>query len=134
MQAAAISENEITRLRARNAELEEEVRQLRELLKPSLIFPREWKMMGGEQKILASLYAAPNGFRSTAALHAALSRIDKDTEIKNVYVYVCKLRKSLARAGILIETVRGQGYRLPSESRAILTRVLERTPRNEAVA
>ena len=48
---------DLRRMQDRIEELEEEVRQLRELLAPSLGFPRDFRLTPIEEKILSAIYA-----------------------------------------------------------------------------
>jgi two-component system, cell cycle response regulator CtrA len=92
--------------------LRERVRQLEEALVPeSVAVPLEFGLTGAEARVFAHL--ASRDFATKQSLMLALyGDRPEEPEIKIVDVFVCKLRKKIARFGVSIETVWGQGYRL----------------------
>lgn len=46
-------------------------------------------------------------------------------DLKVIDVYICRLRKKLAPLGLTIETIWGQGYRIPRENAAEFMAALE---------
>jgi DNA-binding response OmpR family regulator len=118
LRSGEIYREEITRLRGKVEFLEEQNRQLKELVQPGFIFPVEWRLSVSESRVLALLSVAPDGFRTREALRNAACGVDSETGAKVVDVYVFKIRRKIGPHGILIETVWGRGYRLSSENRA----------------
>lgn len=115
-------------LRDQLAQAQEELRQLKELFTPKIVFPLAWRLSIAESRILSSLYKFTSGMPvSTAALHSAVGTHrfdDEPTEPKIVQVYICKMRPKLAPFGIKIETIWGRGYVLTKSSREIITEAL----------
>lgn len=117
-------QNELLDLRDRVYELEEEVRQLRKLLAGEARFPIEWKLQPGEAKLLSSLAAAPQGYRSREALCRIISKLD-DPQLTLVAVRISNLRRKLKPLGISILTRSHDGYELPPASRRALSALLD---------
>ncbi|MGX9389783.1 helix-turn-helix domain-containing protein [Nitrobacteraceae bacterium UC4446_H13] len=116
--------SEIARLRDREGLLCEQVRQLNELLAPSIVFPRVWKLTAQESRLVGSLYVSSNGFRTKAALHVAVSGdLEVETNEKLVDVVICKIRPKLPKA-VQIETVWGEGYQIDVSGRRYLAAAL----------
>ena len=63
-----------------------------------------------EFKILENLAKSPNSIMTRDALLAGFT--DSDINARNIDVHIFSLRKKIQKAGIGVETVRGQGYRL----------------------
>lgn len=114
------SERETRRLRERIGELEEENRQLKAALKPSVCFPAAWKLWPREAKILAALYASP-GLVTYESLRIAMVGIRGDAPENMVQVYMCRMRPKVAPFGIEFRVVRGAGLVLAPQSRAVIT-------------
>ncbi|MEJ6845114.1 helix-turn-helix domain-containing protein [Sinorhizobium fredii] len=92
--------------------LRERVRQLEEaLVPPSIAVPLEFGLTGSEARAFAHL-ASRDLVTKQSLMMALYGDRPDEPEIKIVDVFVCKLRKKVARFGISIETVWGQGYRL----------------------
>lgn len=116
-------------LRERIEILEEENRQLRELLVPKLTFPAEWKLDPGESRVLSALYAARGVCDMPRLLYAlTYMRGGRQTEPvrTTVDIRLCKLRRKLRPYSIEISTIRGAGWSLTPESRGIISYVLDR--------
>lgn len=120
--------NDVVALRERCEILEEENRQLRELLAPRIEWPPEWKLSRSMRTILSALYAR-QGFVSSEALLQALYGSDEDLRHENIVkIFVSKMRRRLTLAlGIdhTIHTVWGSGYCLTPEARAAIAEVLD---------
>lgn len=98
----------------------EENRQLRAMLiAKDFHMPFEWKLTRAEEKLLGSLYSAPNFMRRHEALRVA-SCLDPEADRKVVEVRVCKMRKKLKPHNIEIRTVWGEGYELTPASVQII--------------
>lgn len=119
-----IYRQEIAALRGKIELIKEENRQLRELLVPTVLFPLEWRLTPQEGRLLASLFKAPEGYRTRAACHAAACGFSAESDGKIIDVLVCRIRAKLSRFGVGIETVWGQGFRLTAESRTFIASVL----------
>jgi len=117
-------------LRDRIAELEEEVRQLREDM-----LPTNATFLGilskNQMKILMGIYSRP------IADYAYLDRITEQSERYNRYtdvdhedlrvrVSIWKLRQKMREYGIEIKTWRGIGYYLDDENKAKLKTLMEK--------
>lgn len=92
-------------LRVQIEELQETVRQLREMLTPPVGFIR-LGLTGTERMVLATLYARPGHIFPRERLADLL---DYECEIKNFDVFISRIRKKLPE-GIEIITVRGSGW------------------------
>lgn len=102
----------ITDLQREIAILRERVRQLEEALVPaSIAVPLEFGLTGAEARVFAHLASRDVATKQSLMLALYGDRPD-EPEIKIVDVFVCKLRKKVARFGVNIETIWGQGYRL----------------------
>ncbi len=69
-------------------------------------------LTGMEAELLSVLAAPPIKTRTKEFLMMSLYPIAEDTEEKIIDVMVCKMRRKIAKAGIVIETVWGRGYRI----------------------
>lgn len=126
----------IEALRERIAILEEENRQLNELLVPSIIFPVEWALAVGEARILATLYGARGWVGQQRLLHALTFQVGgrwTEPDRAGIDVRLSRMRKKLGPYGIEILSARGVGLSLSQESRGIIRYVL-RSPDAQAVA
>jgi DNA-binding response OmpR family regulator len=129
VQKLLVTQNdEINALRNRIAELEEEIRQLREDMVAT-----DATFLGflskNEMKILLGIYSRP------VADYAYLDRITENSDKYNRYtdvnhedlrvrVSVWKLRKKMRQHGIEIKTWRGIGYYLDDENKAKLKKLM----------
>lgn len=100
-------------LEAENERLSDRILVLEELLGMGIEWPLFLGLTGKEGKMLGALMRRE--MQSKDSLWMALygTRVDDGPEIKIIDVFVCKIRKKLARFGITIDTIWGQGYRLP---------------------
>lgn len=124
----------VQQLRERIAELEEEIRQLREDMVAT-----DATFLGflskNEMKILLGIYSRP------VADYAYLDRITENSDKYNRYtdvnhedlrvrVSIWKLRKKMREYGIEIKTWRGIGYYLDDENKAKLKQLMEKKDGN----
>lgn len=117
---------EIARLREENETLQQEVRAYRALLAPRMQFPSAWRLAPQEKRFLACLLGAEDGFRTKAALHVAIANtIEIETSERLVTTIAFKTRRKLPSA-IRIETVWGEGFRLPLASRMLVSAACRR--------
>src|SRR5579883_1983194 len=112
---------EIIAARATIAALQTQLANYRALLRPIETLPRSWRLTPTETQIAIALARSNNGLRK-CALHEI---INPETEAKIVDVFVCKVRKKLAPHGITIETIWGDGFRMPCESRLAVMAAME---------
>lgn len=117
---------EIAKLRDRLEYVEEENRQLREALEPSVALPVEWRLTKTEARALLALHRVRQGYMSRERLLVALYGLEVDVEPKMVDVLVCKIRKKLRAAGtaVTIRTFHGDGFGLTREGRDALSAIL----------
>ena len=120
----------IRALRERIAELEEEVRQLREdMVQTNAAFLNV--LTKNQMKLLMGIYIRP------IADYAYLDRITEQSDRYNRYtdvehedlrvrVSIWKLRKKMREYGIEIKTWRGIGYYLDDENKAKLKQMMEK--------
>jgi len=123
--------NDLVReLRDRIAELEEEVRQLREDMVPTDATFLDF-LSKNQMKLLMGIYSRP------VADYAYLDRITEQSERYNRYtdinhealrnrVSVWKLRQKMREYGIEIKTWRGIGYYLDDENKTKLKQLMEK--------
>ena len=116
---------DLRRLQDRIEELEEEVRQLRELLAPSLGFPRDFRLTPIEEKILSAIYARAPAVVAHERIRAAVYP-DPDTapETNVIDVRVSSIRRKLKPYGVEIKNRWGEGLYLDRASAAILAGLL----------
>jgi DNA-binding response OmpR family regulator len=119
----AHSRREIEALRNRIDEQAEEIRQLRQVLRPSLQWPREWGLTPAEEATLSILFSRehPVSASTLAMLTCRSGEISRGV----IKVRISNMRPKLARLSIEIETSSGRGYMLSAVSRLRL-RVLQR--------
>lgn len=123
----------IAELRDENGLLREQVRQLNALLMPAILFPKSWRLSKQERRCVGSLYASRNGFRTKEALHTAISNdIEVETDEKLVDVIICKIRGKLPDM-VTIETIWGEGYRIPARGRAYIAAALGHPSNPESI-
>lgn len=93
--------------------LQEENRQLREMLKPPTTYPAEWRLSQQEVELLTILAArAPSAMSKSLIYDALFFDKDEPPQPKIVDVVVSKLRSKLKTLGVEIETIWGFGYRM----------------------
>lgn len=80
--------------------------------------PREWRLSRSEALVLRVLVERQKATRQLIAM-AFEDRHNGhwEAETKIIDVFVCKMRHKLASFGVTIETIWGEGYRLPPEVR-----------------
>ena len=117
---------DLRRAQDRIEELEEEVRQLRDLLAPSLGFPRDFRLTPIEEKILSAIYARAPAVVAHERIRAAVYP-DPDTapETNVIDVRVSSIRRKLKPYGIEIKNRWGEGLYLDRASAAIIAGLLE---------
>lgn len=127
-------QKEILRLRDIVSSLEEQVRGLTERLDShEIMFPKEWCLSPQETRALRFLYTSANGFRTREGLRSVIVK-SGSTDEKIVDVIICRLRKSVKNAAIVIETRMGEGYQLSAASREIIKVALVQSVQAEASA
>lgn len=102
--------------------LREQVRQLEEALRPTILLPSVWRLSRLEADLLNALRgAAPNVVHRERMLLAIYGTWDDAPDQKVLDVRLCKVRRKLmeAQSRIQIETVWGRGWRMPVESVAL---------------
>jgi len=120
----------VQQLRDRIAELEEEVRQLREDMVPTDATFLDF-LSKNQMKLLLGIYSRP------VADYAYLDRITEQGDKYSRYtdinhealrnrVSVWKLRQKMREYGIEIKTWRGIGYYLDDENKAKLQKLMEK--------
>lgn len=126
-QIATLSRSSVERqLRDRIEELEEEVKQLKETLRPNITFPSEWSLRPSGARLLAALYVAPSGYVSRDLAFKYLAFSDDSTAEKDIVgSQVFYMRKRLGPFGIEIKTRWGLGFELPPASKVIVKAALE---------
>lgn len=119
---------EIAALREQLDVAHEELRQLRELMKPHTAFPLSWRLTAREAQVLGALLGCRGDYLHKEQLFAIVWGPDAEVTLKGVDVHLHKLRKKLAPVGISIVTVWGRGYALSAEDRATLRAYAEGRP------
>lgn len=116
-----------TALRARVAELEEEVAQLRTLLTPSPFAARRpFGLTYSENKVLLAILAASPSIAKFRSIHVAVyGRQARDGNV--IGVHVLRIRKKVAPFGVTIACIKGEGggYFIDAEGAAILRRLMD---------
>lgn len=127
--------SQVERLRERIDEQAEEIRQLRELVSPHKLFPLRWELTPNEEALLSMLLARSPLVRTSEEISSTLFRRgnprDSYTTEKYAQVYVHKLRKKLAREGILIHTRWGVGYYIDKPTADAINELCVRESRGE---
>jgi two-component system cell cycle response regulator CtrA len=105
-------------LEAENQRLRDRVTQLEEVVGFSIDLPIFLGLTTHEARLFGALLKRPVWTKEQLLFALYSGRHDDEQpEIKIIDVYVCKARKKLARWGIEIETLWGQGYRLAPDMR-----------------
>lgn len=115
-------------LEAENEALRDKLARLEETLGIRIETPLVLRLTGQEAKVFGILFKRElvTKVQALDVLYGHLPEQD-EAEIKIVDVFVCKMRKKLKPFEIDIETVWGQGYRMPAQSKAIAAALLEQT-------
>jgi len=103
------------KLRERVDELEEEVRQLRDMLVPPVAFDPEFQLTASATAILSFLLARSPMPVKRESIFDAIYLSENGQDVKIIDVYICKLRAKLP-SGIKISTQWGVGFYLDRES------------------
>lgn len=119
MTASSRPDDEVRALRERIEELEEENRQLVQLLRKPISYPRAWHLSHQESQLLAVLHTR-NGVVSVEHLRTALARYDQDISDSHLGVVLCRARRKLKPVGVVIRNARREGFYLTAEARRIL--------------
>jgi len=124
---------DITSLRERNDELQEQVLQLKKALVPEKQFPLDWKLEPGEHRLLMCLTSALNGFRTRDTLWIAYTDCWslKDSNPRTLDVRISRLRHKLP-PGVTIKGFDG-GFQLRGKE-IMLKALEEETPIQECEA
>lgn len=104
-------EAQLGRAMVRIAELEEENARLKRLMQTARGTPPAWGLTKNEERLLLAMEAS---FPCLLTVEGALEIVWPDTHVqaKILSVMVHRIRKKIDRGGMIIETVRGRGYRL----------------------
>lgn len=122
---------EVIRLRDKVDELQETVRQLKDLLAPPFAFPREWRLSNLETRVLAALLAAKGPYITRQALYVAMYDFETDAQEKTVDVYLCKVRKKLP--WLKFANCWGSGFGLSAGTKELIRRALAGEPAPDAL-
>ena len=85
-----------------------------------LYLPKEWRLDPREHQILSRLYEAKNGIRRRAELFILVYGNESEVSELAFNSYISRLRTKLRPYGVVVETLRGHGFRLPPNSIAII--------------
>lgn len=113
----------VAKLEEENDDLRARIRELEEQLGFAFECPPQFGLTANEAKIFGLLLKKPLLTKEFAVSAIYLHKQD-EADIKIIDVWVCKMRRKLKPYTIIIETVWGQGYRLPAESRVIAEKLL----------
>jgi two-component system, cell cycle response regulator CtrA len=115
-------------LEEENERLRERVRLLEEMIGIRIEVPLIFGLSGSEARMFGILFKREMVTKAQAMDVLYSDRADTfEPEIKIVDVFVCKMRKKLARFDIIVETVWGRGYRMPAGSKALANALLEQS-------
>ena len=118
---------DLRRLQDRIEELEEEVRQLRDLLAPPLKFPPEMRLSPMQERILSAIYARAPAVVAHERIRAAVyPDPDAVPETNSVDRTVSTLRRKLKSYGVEIKNRWGEGLYLDRASAVIIAELLAR--------
>lgn len=118
-----IRDDYVLKLEDENDYLRRRVRELEQKIGFFFECPPQFGLTRQEAVVFGLLLKNPLVTKEFAVSAMYLHKQD-EAEAKIVDVLVCKARKKLKVWDVKIETVWGQGYRLPPESRAIAERLL----------
>jgi DNA-binding response OmpR family regulator len=114
-------------IEAENDQLREKIRMLEEAMGLRIEAPLVFQLTRHEAMMFGILFKRELVTKQLAMDALYGDRIDIEPEIKIIDVFVCKLRKKLKRFDIEVETVWGQGYRMPAQSKALAAALLEQS-------
>jgi len=116
----------IAKLRAKLDELEEENRQLREIMRPPVVMmPGVLALTQTESRVLDCLYRR-NTYVSREAILMHCNGLLSTTNAKCIDVHIMRIRRKIKAYALKIETIWGGGFYLPPGSRANLKVLLEK--------
>ncbi len=125
------AENEILRLRAMVARLEEENAYLRSALGSAFLIPPQWGLRPREKQLLACLYACKAGVCAYARMDAALQSptgVVFEPGLVKVMVYrIRAVLRDAVPAGPIVITHYGEGYELGPQVRAAIDEYVTQT-------
>ena len=111
--------------RERIAELEEEIRQLREALTPEIAFPRGLRLTPFEGRLLAFLYARSPNVMSKERIREALYPCDVDGPSDKVFdVYISNMRKKLRPYDVKIVSTWALGWSIDAPAKRRLAAMI----------
>lgn len=118
----------VAALEIENESLRERIAALEETLGIRIETPLELGLSRQESKVFGILFKRElvTKVQGLDVLYGHLPEED-EAEIKIVDVFICKMRKKLKPYKIEIETVWGQGYRMPAASKAIAQALLDQS-------
>jgi DNA-binding response OmpR family regulator len=112
-------------LRDRLDELEEENRQLKEMLAPSgIVFPADWRLTEAERRVLAGFLRGPDGYLSHRAIVSVYVKFRDRGDTHYTSVIICKMHHKLKPHGIEFVNRHGHGYQLTPASRVLIRKAL----------
>ncbi len=115
---------EVVKLREQRDDARAELQDLKKQLVSIIPLPREWKLEAAERRAVCSMAAAPDGFRSREILHTVMSKNGTAVSPNLVSVRIHRMRQKLKPFGVTIETVHGDGYRMPKASRRVIAKAI----------
>lgn len=106
-------------LKRENELLRERVLHLENILMQTNPLPLEWRLTPSESRVFGVLVNRDLATKDAvmAALYSDRLDADADVEPKIVDVLICKIRKKVARFGIEVRTVWGQGWSIDPDIR-----------------
>lgn len=108
---------------AKIEELEETLRQFRDVLRSDVGFPLSWGLSNAESRIL-HLLAMKSEVRKEAAMTAAAVGGNEPVSPDTIRVHIHRMRDKLRKQKVIIHTVWGRGYSMPDTSRQIVKAAL----------
>lgn len=102
--------------------LEETVRQLREVLRPKVDFPAEWRLTPAESRAVA--FMGMRGEATRAALQHTIADGVGPVDDTTLKVTIHNIRSKLEPYGVKIGTSWGKGYYLTDKSRDLVKAAL----------
>ena len=82
--------------------------------------PVQWNLTPSERRVFGVLLSRAVATKDAIMLALYGDRIDEGAEPKIADVFICKMRKKLAPWGVMIRTLRAEGWALDERSRAAL--------------
>jgi two-component system cell cycle response regulator CtrA len=121
----SLREDYVIALETENYALRDKIARLEEALGVRIETPLVLRLAGQESRMFGILFKRElvTKVQALDVLYGHLPEQD-EAQIKIVDVFVCKLRRKLKPFDMSIETVWGQGYRMPSASKAIAADLL----------